>query len=469
MRVLNILVGGVIAATVWSCNVQKKYETKSVGFETVPSVELDSTKTYVNALTREAFFQDAHLLALINKGLEKNIQIEVAVLSLKQAEQSYLRSRNALVPTISLLGNAANDWQSQRTLNGSLTKEFLGKDYLSDFNLGLQFNWEIDFWKKAALTKGVEQNRMLSEASNVEAIKLRLINDISMAYYQLIAADANRENAQKNVTLTEDLVRVTRLKYESSKVPMTDLTMAETQLQTAKILLTVASENVKIYEAQLNTLCNEYPSPIERSSIESSALNLSTADLEFPVVLLAQRPDVRAAEFQIMSSYASLGLAKANLYPSLSIGARVGFNAQEIAEWFNVPGAIFKNVSLGLLQPLLQQRALKTNMEQAKLSLEMDEKRFKAVVVEAVNDLDLLNNQIVLQQQLLSLLEEKQDKLELNLKHNRLLYDNSKVDYLNVIYAQNEVMNNELEVNKCKVNLNSLMVRFYIGTGGGVK
>lgn len=187
----------------------------------------------------------------------------------------------------------------------------------------------------------------------------------------------------------------------------------------------------------------------------------------FPSSLVQRRPDVHSAELALQIANARVGISKANLYPTLKITAQGGLNSFESSNWFNMPASLFGTALGGLTQPLLNNKKLRTNYKIAIIERDKAVIQFRQAVLIAVSEvadalvkLDKLQEQIDFLQQRVTIL----NKATFNAN---LLFKNGMADYLEVLTAQANVLQAELELANLKREQLSNNTELYKALGGG--
>lgn len=415
------------------------------------------------------FYKDPLLVSLIDKALLKNNEVVVAIKSIEQMELSYKQAKLALMPTVDFNAGANRTYQSENSLNGSLSQQFTGKDYLDDFNANLSLAWEADIWGKAALQKREARAAYFAQKENFSALKTRIISEVAQAYYNLLGLDEQHKIAEKNIELTDSTLKMMRLQYQSGMVNSLALHQTEAQKKTAELLIPLAKRNIAVQENALQLLCGEFPDFIERAgALDANDLHI-TFQAGVPASLLGGRPDVKAAEYAVMSASAKAGLAKAAMYPTLSINPQMGANSFKFDKWFDFPGSLTKAVGANLLMPIFRKGELKTAHKVAKIEQEKALAQFKQSYIVAVGEVSDAMSQLKYADERLYLILQKSASLDKATKDANLLYSNGMANYLDVITAQNNSLQNDLEAISVKLEKLNAATMFYRSLGGGTE
>lgn len=214
-------------------------------------------------------------------------------------------------------------------------------------------------------------------------------------------------------------------------------------------------------------MTGENPQAITRV-ISLAKLNV-TKELSagIPSSLLSRRPDVKFQEFALSKANAEIGYTRANMYPSLVITAQAGLNSFQASNWFNIPASLFGAVAGGLTQPLFRKKELRTQYELAKLGREKAVINFRQSVLIAVGEVSDALVKIDKLEQQETIASQRAATLKEATNNSNLLFKNGLATYLEVITAQGNVLQSELELAALKKARLDAAVDLYRSTGGG--
>lgn len=250
---------------------------------------------------------------------------------------------------------------------------------------------------------------------------------------------------------------------------MTSLAVQQAQAQklTAAGLVPLFLQQIAVQENALSILTGKLPGAIQRSKAITEFSDELHAGL--PVALLQNRPEVKQAELNLKKANAAVGYTKAAMYPSLTISATGGLNAIEASDWFTMPASLFGLVAGGITQPLFNQRKLRTQYEIAKVNREQSVIQFRKSVITAVGEVSdaLVKKEKIREQK--EFLSEKTATLKKATANSNMLFQNGLANYLEVIIAQGNALQSELELATVKKSELDATVDLYRSVGGGWK
>lgn len=181
------------------------------------------------SLPYKTFFKDAYLTALIEKALDKNKDISVAMMNLRQLDLSYKQAKLGLLPTAELSVSAARNYLSKSSLNGSLSEQFTGNQHMDDYSATLNFSWEADIWGKVAMQKESARANFFMQHENLSALRTRIVSQVAQAYYNLITLDEQLQVASRNIALSDTTLHMIKLQFESAQTNSLAVDQAEAQ------------------------------------------------------------------------------------------------------------------------------------------------------------------------------------------------------------------------------------------------
>jgi len=451
-----------------SCVVGKKYSR----------TELNAPEKYREELTVtgdtilhswKTYYKDPLLVDLIEKALVKNNEVLIAVKSMEQLDLNYKQAKLSLLPTLDFDAAATRSYLSKNSLNGSLSAQFTSKDYMDDYSANLRMSWEVDIWGKAAMQKRDAKAAYFAQKENLLALKTRIIVEVAQSYYNLLGLDEQLKIAEKNIELSDNTLKMMKLQYNSGSISSLAVNQTEAQKKTAELLVPLAKANIAVQENALQILCGEYPNTVSRSgnlNVDEFAFEMPTG---IPASLLSHRPDVKASEYAVMSATAKTGLAKATMYPTLSLSPSIGINSFEFDTWFNFPGSVTKNIAANLAQPIFRKKELRTAYEVAVLEQKKAVVQFKQSFITAVGEVSDAMSKLKYANERIKLAEEKASSLEKATSDAALLYKSGMANYLEVITAQNSALQNDLDVVSIKLEKLNASINLYRALGGGVE
>lgn len=458
--------GILLIAAFASCKVSKDIAVPDAGLPAAYAAQAADTAS-VAKMPWQDFFTDPGLKALITDALTHNYDLQVALRNIDVAGLTLIQAKMGDLPTAELLATGSSSRPSDNSLNGLSLNQYLSTKHIEDYTLAAQISWEADLWGKIRSQKAATLAAFLSTQEARKAIKTKLINDVSKGYYNLLMLDDELAIAKQNVLLNDSTLRMITLQYQSGQVSSLAVEQAQAQKLNAQGLVPQFEQQIIIQENAISILCGHFPDSVNRDVKLGSMAIPDKLSAGVPSELLSRRPDVRQAELALSKANADVGYAKANMYPSLTITAQAGLDAFKASNWFTIPASLFGAVVGSLAQPLFQQKKLGTLYQVAKIKRDQTVLQFRQAVLVAVGEVsDAMVEMDKLKRQE-SFAAQRTGTLETAAQNSLLLFKNGMANYLEVITAQSNVLESELDLAIIKKAQLNASVDLYRSLGGG--
>ncbi len=459
-----IVLLGLLAA----CQVSKNVPTPAPELPATYRSAVSTDTLSVAALPWKNFFEaDPELLVLIDSAIAHNFDMQLAMKNIEAARLTLRQSKLGYWPQVGLNVTGNYNRPSDNSLNGLSASSFLGKKHIEDYNANVGLSWEADFWGKVRNQKSRALAEYLQTEEARKAVQTDIVAGVAEGYYNLLMLDAQLSVARKNLGLNDSTLRIINLQFKAGDVTALGIQQAEAQRQAAAELVPQLEQQVLLQENAISILSGRTPDSVHRSLVLEQVKVRDILSSGVPTDMVRRRPDVNSSELDLTIANANVGISKASLYPSLVITASGGLNSFTASNWFNIPASLFGIVGGGLTQPVFQRRQLKTNFELAKIEREKTVIRFRQTVLVAVGEVsDALAkiNKLKQQQEVAAL---RVSTLQLGIKNANSLFRNGMANYLEVITAQSNVLQGELELASVRRNQLSAEVELYRSLGGG--
>ena len=418
-------------------------------------------------LSWKNFFTDPVLQQLIDTAIAKNFDMQLAIKNIETAQLLLKQSRWGYVPDLSLQVTAGSNRPSDNSLNGLSASQFLKTTHVEDFSASVSLSWEADIWGKIKNRKAAALAGYLQSEEVKKAVQTNLVASVSQAYYNLLMLDEQLLIAKKNTRLSDSTLRILKFQYDAGQVTALAVQQAEAQQNVSSALVPDIEKDIVLQENALRVLSAELPSAIKRSSTLAASNISDSLSTGVPSELLRRRPDVRRQELELAVASAELGIARANMYPALRITASGGLNSFKASNWFNVPASLFGAVAGGVVQPLIQKKQLKTDFEIAKIRREQSVIEFRQSVLSAVGEVSDALVRIEKLRTEQGIVKDRVQLLQKATSNARQLFSSGMANYLEVITAQGNVLQSELELAALTRQQLSAKVELYRSLGGG--
>ncbi|MGB0177718.1 MAG: TolC family protein, partial [Owenweeksia sp.] len=289
-----------LLVVVQSCFVAKNYERPE-------EIEVQAQKLFrTDSLPEDSLsmadiswrelFTDPILVAHIEKALQNNIDIRIALQQIITAEAYLKQGKLGYLPSVN--GTLQNSYQE--TSDNSQFGNFFNT--LSQNQLSATATWEADIWGKIRSQKRAYEAGYLQSVAAHQAVKTRLIASVANTYYQLLSLDEQISVTDTTVQNRTRSLETTRALKDAGSVTEVGVQQTEAQLYTAQAILVNLENQRRRLENAFSILLGEEPQAIERGKLQEQYITVET-DLGYSMSMLENRPDVRAAEFELISAF----------------------------------------------------------------------------------------------------------------------------------------------------------------------
>jgi len=419
------------------------------------------------------YFTDSLLLKLIDAAIANNIDLQTALQRIEVSRSSVKLANGALLPKVDLNVGAGIRKFGLYTMDGAgnasteITPGQIVPEHLPDYYVGLQASWEVDIWGKLRNQRKSAVAQYLSSIEGANFVISNLIADVAISYYKLLALDNELDIIRQTVLKQQEALAVIKIQKEAGRTNELAVQQFNAQLLNTQVLEKQTLQQIAETENTINFLLGRYPQPIQRSKDVLFAEMPRAISTGIPSQLLANRPDVREAEFQIQASKFDLKAAKAAFFPNFNITASFGFQAFNPEFLFMSPASIAYSVMGTIVAPLINRNALEAQFNTAKANQLTAMYNYQKTIlngyVEVANELSKIQNL----QQINSLKTQQSDILKQSVETSNELFKYARASYLEVLLAQQSALQTHLELIDVIKQQRISTVNIYKALGGG--
>jgi len=384
-------------------------------------------------------YGDAELDALVGRLNVDNQNLAAAEAQFRQARALVRGARSQLFPILS--GSAGVTRSAQGSGSSDTSGGSFGSGVSESYEAGLSASWEADIWGR--LRRNLEANRasMQASAADLAAVRLSLQAELVQTYLQLRVIDEHQRLLDQTVAAYARSLRLTENQYRAGIVPKSDVSQAQTQLKSTQAQAIDLRWQRAQMEHAIAVLIGVAPSELD-IAVREDIPALPGVPLAVPSQLLERRPDIAAAERQVMAANANIGVAEAAWYPDLTLSASGGYRNSSFSDLFSVPNRFW---SLGpqLALTLLDFGSRRAELERAEASYDQTVANYRQTVLDSFREVEdylvqlrVLEEEAVVQREALEAAQES-----LRLIENQ--YRAGTVDFLSVVTVQTTALNNE--------------------------
>ncbi len=442
-----------------SCGIYNKYERPEVNAtglvrdvtSTTDTLAVTDTTSFGN-LPWRSVFTDPQLQALIEQGLEHNTDLLNAALNVKMVEAQLTAAKLAFVPSFT--------FSPQGTISS-----WDGSKATKTYSLPINASWSIDLFGNLLNQKRSAQMALLATKDYQLVVKTNLIANIANAYYTLLMLDKQLEIVDNMTQLTKDTWDMMKLQKELNNAKETSVQSAEANYYSVLAQAADLKRQIRETENSLSLLLGQQAQTIARGKIENQSLptEFSTG---IGIQMLNNRPDVHYAEMTLAQCFYDTQAARSKFYPNITISGSGAFTNSSGMGIVN-PGKWLLSAIGSLVQPIFQNGQLVAQLKVAKATQEQAYNTWQNAVLAAGSE---VSNALVLYNSSdeKSKLEAKQvESLTKNVEYTKDLFNMGGSTYLEVITAQQSLLNAELSKVQDDFYKMQAVVNLYYALGGG--
>lgn len=301
-------------------------------------------------------FKDPVLDDLVAQALGGNLDLQAAVARVEEAEAALREAGAALTPSVDLDAGASRIRSSTRT--GMPMPQ-----YRSSHSLGLSTAFELDFWGRLRRTKEAARAQALASRHARDTVELSLAGMVANGYLALRAYDAELAVSRESLASRESTLKIVQSRVEAGLASPLDLRQSEGALAAVQAQLASLRQQRALAEHQLALLTGKPELKISAGDLRGMPLP-PVPPAGLPSSLLEARPDLRQAEEELVANNARIGVAKAALYPTISLTGGLGAESKQLSDLFS-GGARTWNLGIGLVLPIFDAGANEARVDQA--------------------------------------------------------------------------------------------------------
>ena len=442
-----------------SCGLYNKYERPEVNAKgivrdvqsTTDTLAVADTASFGNLPWREVF-TDTQLQSLIETGLANNTNLLNAALNVKMVEDQLMIAKLAFVPgfTFSPQGTVAS-WD--------------GNKATKTYSLPVTASWSVDLFGNLLNVKRSAQMALLATKDYQQVVQTKVVSNIANMYYTLLMLDKQLQVVNDMTKLVEETWNIMKIQKELGRVKETSVQSAEANLYSVQAQAADLKRQIRETENSLSLLLGQQAHTIKRGTFEGQSLP-SKFSTGIGLQLLNNRPDVHYAEMSLAQCFYDVNTARSKFYPNITISGTGAFTNSGGGGIVN-PGKWLLSAVGSLTQPIFAHGQIVAGLKVAKAKQEQAYNTWQNAVLSAGSE---VSNALVLYNSSdeKSKLEEKQvESLKKNVEYNKMLFNDGSATYLEVITAQQSLLNAELSKVADDFYKMQAVVNLYYALGGG--
>ena len=472
-RLRNICIAAAVSLMLTGCGLYNKYESNVTtpvdAFGTSQDVRDAMGETSIAQMSWREFFTDPELQHLIEQVLASNTDLNSARIAVEKSEASLQAAKLAYLPALT--------FSPQGTLG-----KFDDNPWSKTYNLPLQMQLDVDVFGSITNKKRAAKAVLLQSQVREESVKANLISTTAQQYYMLQLLDRQLEILTATDSLWNASLETEKALWENGKIYSTAVNQMESSYLNVKTQIVDVRRNIRATENAICRLLAITPQHISRMKWGSSALHHPEAqgdtgqrmfDTKFlkigvPASMLEQRPDIRLANHAMEEAFYNTQAARAAFFPSISLSGAAGWTNSAGSMIVN-PGKLLLNAVGSLTQPIFARGKIRANHKIAMLTQLDLQQKYVQTVINAGNQVNDAMADCQAAREKHSYYHRQVDVLREAYVGTHELMDNGKSNYLEVLTAQETLLNAQLSEAMNMYNGAKAVIALYIALGGATK
>lgn len=412
-------------------------------------------------------FNDEDLNRLVERALDDSLELQLQLQRIEQARAQLGMSRAEFWPT---LGGQAEATRTQQPA-ALMPPEFGGGQARNQFVVAGALSYELDLWGRLRRERETAGALLEQSLYGTEAVRLNLVADVVTTYFNMRAIEQQVAVTEENIDSYEESLRLMEVRYEGGAIDPLSLRQARAMTEGARAMLPDLQEALQSTQSALAMLVGYTP---QEMLSELSFGDSRLTDIEVPNALpellpselLQRRPDVRAAEAYMVAANAQIGVAQASRFPSLNLSAMLGTTALETGDLF-ASGTETWSVGANLAGPIFDFGRGRLRVESAEAASAQARTQYQQAVLSALRDTRdaLMMHQYA--QQRVDAIRRQTEAINQTLELAELQYDAGAIGYFELLDAQREQLNAELNLTQALSQRFIASANLFKAMGGG--
>lgn len=409
-------------------------------------------------------FKDEQLQVLIRTALEHNYDVREAAARVEAARASLGITRSNQLPTVA----ASADVTTQRTARSGSFPLPPGFDQERTFGTvsANLLSYEVDVWGRLRRATEAARADLLATQENQKVVTMTLVSDVATAYFTLLEQDLEIEIAKSTLATRQDSLRIIQTRQSRGLSSVLDVRQAEQLVQTAAEAIPIAEQRITQTENLISLLIGANPAPVTRNRKLTEQEVPPAIPVGLPSSLLERRPDITAAEQNLVAANATIGVAKAAYFPQISLTGLFGFQSNQLSSLFTGPAKTWQFIPQAT-QPVFTGGRLKSNVRLAQAQQQIALVQYERAIQTAFRDVA----DALVQYQKVREIRSDQETLVATLQDRSRLsyrrYQGGVDTLLSALDADRDLFDGELRLAQVKRDELLSVVQLYRALGGG--
>ena len=409
-------------------------------------------------------FRDERLRELIDEAIRYNYDLREAIAHVDEAAAAVGITRSEQFPTI---GASADITIERRSRDGVVTiPEPIKRDRTFGSVLLNLLTFELDIWGR--LRKQTQAARADLEATREAhyAVLTTIISDVATAYFNLRELDFELEVAKRTLQSRQESLRIIKLRQTRGVSTMLEVRQAEELVYSASEVIPALEQSIEQQENFISFLTGKNPNAIPRGQSLTGQMMPPTVPAGLPSDLIERRPDIRAAEQQLIAADARIAVAKKAFFPRISLTGFLGFESAQLTSLFSGSRSVWGFLPQ-VTQPIFTGGRLKSNVKFTKAQKEVFLVNYQRVIQNSFRE---VSNSLIAHRKVKEVRIEREllvAALQDRVRLAYLRYNGGVSNLLEALDADRSLFEAELSLAQARRDELLSVVQLYKALGGG--
>jgi multidrug efflux system outer membrane protein len=411
-----------------------------------------------------ATFTDPQLQALVREALTNSYDIQIAASRVLQAEASLRITRSQYFPNLNVGGDLATSRLSEK--GASTVPSGVNPQHEYGDVFAAMPGYELDLWGRIRRATEASRAELLATEEAQLTVRQTLVAEVATAYLQLLELDLELEISKRSYISRTNSLGLTMSREQGGVAQMQDVYQARILVSTADASITDTQRRIEQKENELSILLGRNPGKIERSSPLAEQTLHAEVPPGLPSSLLERRPDIRAAEQQLVAANANIGEARAAFYPRITLSGFYGHQTVALSDLFTGATRAWQ-FGPSITVPLFTGGRLRANLKLTEARFQEFVLHYQQTVQEAFRE---VSDGLIAYQRTREFREKQQQRTEAHRGATDMAnvrYQGGVTTYLEVLYNEQELFNAELGLAQAQRDERLSVVQLYRALGGG--
>ncbi len=445
-----------------SCTVGPNYQRPTVPAAPAYRGADNSTVSSATSLADEKWwevFKDPVLQDLVRTSLKQNYDLRIAASRVMQAQQQVTITRSNQFPTLGA-GPSFSGVKSP-----AIPGVFGGYSYLADA-LNLTFSWNPDFWGRYRRATEAARATLLETEWGRRAVVGSLVENVATDYLQLREYDFELEIEKRSLESRQQSLALTQTLERGGSTSMVDVRQAEQLVEEAAELIPQTEQAIQQEENAISLLLGQNPGSVPRGMSITDQPNPDDVPAGLPSQLLERRPDIQEAEQALVAANAQIGVARAQLFPQISLSGTAGTESIGLGNLFSW-GARSWNYTASATQPIFNAGSLRANVRLTEAQKEQAVLSYQQTIQTAFEQ---VSNALIAERKLRDYRGHQEALTTATRESSNLAqvrYKGGVTSYLEVLTNETNFLTAEIALARARLAERLELVQLYNALGGG--